>query len=101
MTNRKRADDSLRELTARLLALQEEERRLMARELEDSITQTLTALSLSLASIGEYTQDIELRDRTGSLRKSGPRGPTRELRTFSYLLHPRPLEEAARPRLPA
>src|SRR5262249_22324162 len=43
------ANQSLRELTARLLQLQDEERRRFARELHDSVGQVLAALSINLS----------------------------------------------------
>ena len=93
---RKRAEDSLRELSGRLLQLQDEERRRLARELHDSTAQTLSALSLNLALLSQgvdfasqprmaraVAESVDLADRA-----------SRELRTFSYLLHPPLLDEA-------
>lgn len=59
ITERKRAEDELRQasqrlqtLSARLLAVQEEERAAIARELHDEIGQSLTALKLGAQALG-------------------------------------------------
>lgn len=88
------ANQSLGDLTGRLLHLQDEERRRIARELHDSVGQSLAALSMNLSSLGA---DIE------RLRKSGERlsdsvslvkNVSAEIRTISHLLHPPLLDEA-------
>ena len=57
------ANQNLRELSARLLQLQDEERRRIARELHDSIGQMLTALTMNLSSV---RADIERLAKTAS-----------------------------------
>ena len=84
---------ALRKLSARLLRVQEEERRHLARELHDSTGQTLTALKIELVGLEEclkarhfvpdcLTQALSLADQA-----------LREIRTMSYLLYPPLLEE--------
>jgi len=51
ITQRKRTEDTLRALSSRLVEVQEEERRRIARELHDQIGQALTGLKLSLEVI--------------------------------------------------
>ena len=51
ITERKRAEDSVRDLSGRLLQVQDEERRHFARELHDSAGQLLAALSMNLAPL--------------------------------------------------
>ena len=48
ITDRKRADDALRELSGQLFRSQDEERRRLARELHDSTAQRLAALAMNL-----------------------------------------------------
>lgn len=56
------ANQRLQALSVRLLGIQEEERRLLARELHDELGQSLTALKITLQSLG-------LRPETAALQK--------------------------------
>jgi signal transduction histidine kinase len=84
----------LRDLSVRLLRVQDDERRRIARDLHDSTGQALTALKLELASI-----ERELAGRNPQLagQLAACIGDARmisdELRTISYLLHPPLLDE--------
>src|SRR6266481_363694 len=85
---------SLGELSARLLHLQDEERRRIARELHDSVGQTLAALSMNLAAVGA---DIERLAKTASVITDSTalvNDMSSDIRTISYLLHPPLLDEA-------
>jgi signal transduction histidine kinase len=89
-----RTNENLRELSARLLQLQDDERRRIARELHDSVGQMLTALGMNLAAIGT---DIErLRQSANMVNESAGlvQELSREVRTISHLLHPPLLDEA-------
>jgi signal transduction histidine kinase len=88
------ANHSLRELTARLLKSQDDERRRIARELHDSVGQTLAALAMNLTSVGA---DIErLLKTAGAVADSAAlvNEMSTDIRTISYLLHPPLLDEA-------
>lgn len=86
--------ESYRVLSARILELQDVERRKIARELHDSVGQYLTGLKLSLGQLqtGKWLtppdnptllpETIELMDRA-----------IQEVRTISHLLHPPLLDE--------
>jgi PAS domain S-box-containing protein len=91
---RNRIELNLRKLTGRLLLVQDEERRHMARELHDHAGQTLTALSINLGGLYSMVRDqdakiaalvAESQQLSNDLSK--------EIRTFSYLLHPPLLDE--------
>jgi PAS domain S-box-containing protein len=93
--DRKRAEMSLRELSAQLLRTQDEERRHMARELHDHAGQTLVALTLNLSAMQSLagsgdTEIASLATQTQQLSDD----LSREIRTLSYLLHPPLLDEA-------
>jgi len=79
--------------SARLLRVQDEERRRLARELHDS-RQTLTALKLQLASLQEHVRagrkDPEAFTEVNLLADQA----LRDIRTTSYLLFPPLLDEA-------
>jgi PAS domain S-box-containing protein len=78
----------------RLMKVQDDERRRIARELHDSAGQTLTVLGLSLAQLVEHAQVIapELA-REGREIEEVVQQLHREIRTTSYLLHPPLLDE--------
>jgi PAS domain S-box-containing protein len=90
ITDRKLADECLRDLTGRLLSLQDEERRRLARELHDSTAQTLSALALNLALLQEYGSFAEHPRVAKTIADAQilAEQASREVRTFSYLLHP-------------
>lgn len=89
-----RATQSLRELTARLLQLQDDERRRIARELHDSVGQVVAALSMNLATIGGDLQRLANTVRTVSDSEALVQEMSKEIRTISHLLHPPLLDEA-------
>jgi PAS domain S-box-containing protein len=95
VTEIKRAEEELRRLAGRLLALQDEERRRIARELHDSTAQNLVALAFNLdrlerrASADEGMKAAVLADSRALIDRS-----LKELRTLSYLLHPPALDDA-------
>lgn len=87
------ANDALRELSGRLLALQEEERRRIARELHDSTSSTLV---LALIHLSKLQDPGSLPADSAAALSEGMRGIEQaisELRTVSYRLHPPMLEE--------
>lgn len=90
-----RASEGLRELSGRVLRVQDEERRRIARELHDSAGQILTALGLELGSLAEDIQKVapQLNGNLSSALELVQQ-LHREIRTTSYLLHPPLLDEA-------
>jgi PAS domain S-box-containing protein len=91
---RERAEVSIRTLSARLLQLQDEERRRIARELHDSAGQILAALDMQLSIVQTKTQYLES-DLTSVVSDSVSlvQEASRSIRTMSYLLHPPLLDE--------
>ncbi len=89
------AQERLRMLSGRLLQMQDEERRRIARELHDTAGQILVALNLNLVPVelelqkansglvGQITESLRLVEEL-----------SRDLRTMSHLLHPPLLDEA-------
>jgi signal transduction histidine kinase len=90
----KSANHNLGELSARLLHLQDEERRRIARELHDSVGQTLAALSMNLAAIGADIERLAKTATTISDSTALVNDMSSDIRTISYLLHPPLLDEA-------
>ena len=99
ITERKLAERDLADLSGRLLSAQGEERRRLGRELHDSTAQTLSALSLNLALLEQVARP-SLDERAAQAIQESlelARQASRELRTFSFLLHPPVLDEAGLP----
>ena len=93
ITDRKRAQESLRQLSATLLNLQDEERRRLARELHDSTGQMLAALGMNLSMAMECADTSPnskkaIKESLGIIRDLSD-----EVRTMAHLLHPPLLDE--------
>jgi len=94
----KAANDSLRELSARLLQMQDDERRRIARELHDSVGQLLTAIAMNNALIsGEDSKLSEPAARALNQNESMVQEVLRSIRVISHLLHPPLLDEVGLP----
>ena len=88
--------EHLRELSQRLLQIQEDERRHVARELHDSAGQTLTALGMSLGHVAQLAKKIHARTSLNETHQFVQQ-LSQEIRTMSYLLHPPLLDESGLP----
>ena len=86
---RLRAEEALRQFSARVLKAQDEERRRIARELHDSTGQNLAALSMMLAKPleGDSVLDSGVRRLLGECHNLAE-VCSHDIRTLSYLLHP-------------
>jgi PAS domain S-box-containing protein len=95
ITPRKRIEENLRELSARLLQLQDEERRHIARELHDSAGQLLAALNMNLTPLLQNRNGVDPQSHK-VLQESLEivNQLSTEIRTISHLLHPPLLDEA-------
>jgi PAS domain S-box-containing protein len=93
LTERRNAEERMRELSGRLLRMQDEERGRLGRELHDTIGQYLSAAKMSIEGLvlderveehpsEHLVNSIEMIDRC-----------IRDVRTLSYLLYPPMLEE--------
>lgn len=91
--------ERIRQLSARLLQTQDEERRRIARDLHDSSGQLIAALQMTLMPLEEEGQNLNNSEFAKGIRQSleflGQL--SKELRTVSYLLHPPLLDEAGLP----
>ncbi|HEX7285309.1 MAG TPA: PAS domain S-box protein [Candidatus Angelobacter sp.] len=87
------AEEEVRKLSARVMRVQDEERRHLARELHDGATQNLVAIALNLGSTRNGAiQDPATQARVEESQRLAEQCAN-ELRTISYLLHPPLLEE--------
>jgi len=88
------AESTLLQMSSRLLAIQEEERRRIAREVHDSTSQEMTALTLNLGALKASALALPERARNQIAESLAlAKQVAREIRTFSYLLHPPMLNE--------
>jgi PAS domain S-box-containing protein len=84
----------LRKLSARLLQIQDEERRRIARELHDSVGQLLAAISMNISNVSK--EKGKLSSPAASAISENMRlveQVSNEIRTLSHLLHPPLLDE--------
>ena len=94
----KTANDGLRHLSARLLQLQDDERRRIARELHDSVGQLLAAINMNMAVIQRESDKLGPEANNALVEnESLVQQISREIRTISHLLHPPLLDEAGLP----
>jgi PAS domain S-box-containing protein len=93
ITRFKEAERELQELSARLLDIQDEERRRIARELHDVTGQNLTAIGLNLTVL-ERTAALDPGLKSILLEcQRLCEESKQEIRTLSYLLHPPMLDQ--------
>ncbi len=94
ITKRKQAEEALRQLSTRLLQLQDEERRRLGRELHDVLAQSVMAVNLNLAQVARSSVPLDKQAKHALSEARGVLGEmSREIRTLSYLLHPPVLDE--------
>src|SRR6185312_14607605 len=79
-------------LSARLLEVQEEERKFLARELHDEVGQTLTALRMELAPVTAVVQNPAARERLRNCQDLAERA-VRTVRHISLMLRPSLLDD--------
>jgi PAS domain S-box-containing protein len=95
ISERKQREEQVHELSVRLLNLQDDERRNLARELHDETAQNLAVIDMNIACIKEMLgpgseKVTALLEQIETLNKRS----LQEVRTVSYLLHPPMLDEA-------
>ncbi len=92
VSERKRAEEALKDLGGRLIAAQEEERRRVARDLHDDFNQRLAVLSLDLEQLGRKIQKpLDLRESVKRLQAQAQEIAA-EIHRLSYKLHPSKLD---------
>ena len=98
VTEQKQAEEELHQLSSRLLQLQDEERRRIARDLHDSFAQSVLAVSLNLAQVRESEKALDDRSqRALSEAQKLVKDLARNIRALSYLLHPPELDDLGLP----
>jgi PAS domain S-box-containing protein len=92
ITERKRVEDDLRDLSRRLIQAHEEERALLARELHDDLTQRLAVLAIEVGGVELATQGGPQAKAMQSLREGLVR-LSEDVHSLAYQLHPSVLDE--------
>ena len=84
----------VRQLSGRLLQMQDEERRRIARELHDSAGQIVAAMSMNLSMVERESGNLSA-TAAGAVTETNElvQELSRQIRTISYLLHPPLLDE--------
>jgi PAS domain S-box-containing protein len=98
ITDRLQAEEGLRVLSGRLLKAQDEAQHSMATALHESTAQALVALRMNLDAVERHAVDLGTpaqEDLAESVQLAEQ--CLREIRTFSYLLHPPLLDEFGLP----
>jgi PAS domain S-box-containing protein len=87
------AEQTSRRLSSELLRIQDEEHRRIARELHDSIGQSLAALSMMLHSVNRLLPNTHAAEKALRGADSMLKQAIQEVRNISFLLHPPMLED--------
>lgn len=91
----RRGRDEIRDLAARLIVAQEEERRRLARELHDDLNQRLAGIAIAIADVKQRSADV-----SGAVRQQLDRAGEQlaqlvgSVRQLSHQMHPGVLEHA-------
>jgi signal transduction histidine kinase len=94
LLERKRVEDSLREVSRKLRHAQDEEQRRIARALHDSTAQQLAALMMNLGILEDSLSNSN--EKAGKLLQESlhiVENCSQEIRTIAYLLHPPLLDQ--------
>ncbi|MFL6245324.1 MAG: ATP-binding protein [Thermoanaerobaculia bacterium] len=90
VTERRKSEETVRQLSARLLRVQDDTRRRIARDLHETVAQSLAGLRMNLGMIKGLTGGAEIVDDSISIADDA----LTEVRTMSYLLHPPMIDQA-------
>jgi signal transduction histidine kinase len=92
ITERKRVEDELHDLSRRLIGAHEEERALLARELHDDVSQRLAVLAIDVGRAELAAPDREQAEAMTAVREGLTR-LSEDIHSLAYQLHPSVLEE--------
>lgn len=94
ITEQMRYTETIRQLTQRLLQIQDHERRVFSRELHETTNQNLAALTMWLTKLKQHAEHCPPEAKAAlDAGMSLAQQCSEEVRTMTYLLHPPLLEE--------
>jgi signal transduction histidine kinase len=93
LRERQQVEQVVRKLSGRLLKVQDDERRRIARELHDSLGQLLTSLKMNLDHLISHPPRVDVQEEILETCSQVAQQSLDETRTLSYLLHPPLLDE--------
>lgn len=94
ITERRKTAEAMRKLSARLLRVQDDERRRIARELHDSVGQNLAAVRMNLGMMKRFTAADDRATDVVDDSIMATDDAISQIRTLSYLLHPPMIDQA-------
>jgi signal transduction histidine kinase len=94
LTGQMRTEEELRRLSQELMRTQDAERRQIARDLHESVGQTLAALKMTLANLDDARAENDNALAHLQQARGLAEDAIREIRVVSYLMHPPMLDEA-------
>lgn len=92
ITERRATEDTVRDLSRRLIQSQEQERARIARELHDDLTQRLARLAIDATGVEQVSTDRGVREVIAGLRRGLVR-LSDDVHALSYQLHPAVLKD--------
>lgn len=96
ITARKESEDALRTLSACLINAQEEERKRLARELHDGVSQALAVISIGMSQAAKATREAQHRSKLEKLY-ARLQGVLADIGHLSHQLHPSTLKHLGLP----
>jgi signal transduction histidine kinase len=93
LTAYRAAQREAKDLSRRILSIQDEERKRIAQELHDSTAQHLAAINLNLMALVGARNSVDQRAQIFAEIRRSLAAAMKEMRTFSYLLYPQELAQ--------
>jgi signal transduction histidine kinase len=92
VTEHRRVEEELRELSQRLIRAHEEERAMLARELHDDVTQRLAVLAIDVGRVEQTVSNAVLGGAMEAIRER-LMSLSEDIHSLAYQLHPSVLQE--------
>ena len=94
ITERRRTEEAIRKLSARLLRVQDDARRRIARELHDTLAQSLAGVRMNLSVVKPFAASNDRASTAVDESITATDDAITQIRTLSYLLHPPMIDQA-------